>query len=117
MKSFLYFICFILCLTGCQSDTKVPQRPFNQKEWLEKEGKDYPNRPAMLEAVIYSDSLRTLNKSQLLETLGPPDYERENHLYYRISESRLGFWTLKTQSIVIKISNEGIVEWIKTHGG
>ena len=80
-----------------------------------KEGAIYPFRDQMVDAVLYSDTLRKLNKVELLEWLGKPDREQENHLYYTIRENRLGLWTLQLKSLVVKIDKEDSVEWIKLY--
>lgn len=88
---------------------------FDKVKWKIKDGKDYTFRDKMLNDIIYNDTIRTLNKDQLLELLGEPDYSREGHLYYRIKETRLGSWTLKTKTMVIKLVNDRSIEWIKIH--
>ena len=69
----------------------------------------------MVKEVLYSDSIRTLQKEKLIDLLGAPDYIRANHIYYRITETRLGTWILHTKTIVIKLSDNNAVEWIKLH--
>ncbi|MCP4976090.1 MAG: hypothetical protein GY931_08005 [Maribacter sp.] len=115
---------FILCL-ACKTDSEVNSENqknnqdielvFDKYKWKTKDGKDYPYRNQMINDVVYNDTIRTLNKEQLLELLGEPDYIREGHLYYRINETRLGSWTIKTKSMVIKLVDDGSIEWIKIH--
>ena len=72
----------------------------------------------MLNAVVYNDTIRTLNtRIKLLELLGEPDYYRDDRsfLHYRITESRIAFFTLHTKTIVIKLSEDNAIEWIKIH--
>lgn len=70
----------------------------------------------MLNEVLYSDSIRTLTKQQVIDMLGEPDRVNENYLYYTISKTKLGSWTLKSKTLVIKITDdEDMVEWIKLH--
>ena len=107
---------------ACASDeegTEVPEvKPenemvFDKEKWVTKKGKDYPYRDRMLDDVVYNDTIRTLNKGQVIELLGEPDYKKEGHLYYRITESRLGSWTMKTKTMVIKLRENDSIEWIK----
>ena len=53
---------------------------------------------------------------KFLNLLGEPDYVREGHLYYRITETSLGNWPLKTKTMVIKLEDDKAIEWIKIHG-
>ena len=108
------------CLTEV-SQSDGPHRPssettaFDQTKWQIKEGKDYPYRDKMLDDVVYNDTIRTLHSHEVINLLGEPDYIRERHLYYRIRETRLGFWTLHTKTMVIKLAADDGIEWIKIH--
>ena len=120
---FIVFI-FVFCF-ACKSDREenVENRKenqdsemvFNKEKWAAKDGKDYPYRDKMINDIVYNDTIRMLNKEQLLELLGNPDYIREGHLYYRINETRIGNWTLNTKTIVIKLIEDRSIEWIKIH--
>lgn len=114
----------MLCFT-CKTDkkdavetlqkNKITDTVFNKDQWQTKDGKDYPFRENMVRDVIYNDTIRTLTKDQLLNLLGEPDYIRDQHLYYRIEESRLGNWTFKTKTMVVKIEADTSIVWIKMH--
>lgn len=109
---------YILCLLwGCKPDPQAAggPLPFDQAQWVTKEGRDYPYRERMVDAVLYSDTLRKLKKGELLQRLGTPDREQDGHLYYTIAQNRLGFWTLNQKSIVIKLNGAEGVEWIKLY--
>jgi len=108
---FMLFFCFA-CTSQKESSTQIP---FDKTKWSIKEDLDYPYRNQMVNEILYSDSLRTLQKEGLINLLGQPDYSREEHLYYRINETRLGAWILHTKTIVIKLSEDDSVEWIKLH--
>ena len=124
----LRFLIILLFLSGsaCNNDGKnrsenVNQQteantPFDKTKWGVKEGNKYPYREQMLDAVLYSDSIRTLKENEIIDLLGPPDNIKENHLYYKITENRFGMWTLSTKTIVIKLSEDDSVDWIKMHG-
>ena len=124
----LRFLIILLFLSGsaCNNDGKnrsenVNQQteantPFDKTKWGVKEGNKYPYREQMLDAVLYSDSIRTLKENEIIDLLGAPDNIKENHLYYKITENRFGMWTLSTKTIVIKLSEDDSVDWIKMHG-
>lgn len=80
-----------------------------------KDGKDYPFRDRMLNDILYSDTVRSQNKDEILELLGKPDRINENYLYYMIAQKRIGSWPLHTKTMVIMLSDDNSVEWIKIH--
>ena len=90
---------------------------FDKAKWRIKEGHNYPYRDQMLDAIVSNDTIRTLDKEQIIELLGEPSYygSDESYLYYRINEKRLLFWTLHTKTLVIKRAEDGSIEWIKIH--
>ena len=90
---------------------------FDKAKWRTKDGADYPYRDKMLNDVVYNDTVRTLNKDEILDLLREPSYYRsnKNFLYYRITEKRLGPWSLHTKTMVIKLSGDNTIDWIKIH--
>ncbi len=94
---------------------EVTDRQFDQELWGIKQGYNYPYREQMLKDVVYDETIRLLKKEQLLEVLGEPDRVQQDYLYYRVTEKRLWFWTLHTKTLVIKLTTEGTVDWIKIH--
>ena len=122
MKNSMLYQFFLVFFTasflwGCTSDPKTPdgQIPFDREQWAMKTGPAYIYRDQMADAVLYSDTLRTLSRGELLKWLGEPDREEKGHLYYTVVENRLGLWTLNRKSIVIKLKADHTVEWIKLH--
>jgi len=125
MKRILILLLLLSAILSCKSDqedkatSKLASEnieiPFDKDKWALKEGKDYVYREQMYEAVLYNDTIRSLTEVQLLEALGDPDYHEEGHLYYRISETRLMNWTVKTKTMVVKLNQDGSIEWIKVH--
>ncbi|RZV58217.1 MAG: hypothetical protein EX254_10060, partial [Flavobacteriaceae bacterium] len=127
MISRLLILVLAISLLACKSDKKdstvvdtdsESDMVFDKEKWRLKEGKDYVYRERMFRDVIYNDTIRSLNKVQLIDLLGEPDYYGEdntNFMYYRIVESGLGFFTLKTQTMVVKFKNDKTMEWIKVH--
>ncbi len=105
--------------TQCTNDKALQKQiPISSLDkWRISDGHSYPYRPQLYKALLLSDSLRTLNKDELIAALGQPDRINKQYLYYQISQSRLGFWPLKTSSLVFKMDeNTNQVEWIKVHG-
>jgi len=88
---------------------------FSKSKWHVKEGRDYPYRPQMVDDILYNDSLRGLDKVELLDMLGDPDRSNKGYLYYKVSEKRLGAWTLNARTLVVKLDADSLVEWIKLH--
>ena len=125
MKKNIFIIFLFILFFGCKSDSeknvenqknnKESEMIFDKEKWKIKDGKDYLFRDKMINDVLYNDTIRMLNKEQLLIQLGNPDYIREGHLYYRIHETRIAYWTLKTKTMVIKLKGNSSIEWIKIH--
>lgn len=88
---------------------------FDKSKWKTKKGRDYPYRDLMVNQIVYNDTLRMKNKDEILELLGEPDRMNDGHLYYMVAQKRLGFWPLHTKSLVIKLSNDSTIQWIKIH--
>jgi len=113
---------FVLCV-ACNNDNEhikmdtENEIKFDDQKWKLKEGDDYPYRDKMLNDIVYNDSVRSLNKDEILDLLGEPSYYRENKnfLYYRVTESRLLSWVLHSKTMVIKLSEDNKIDWIKIH--
>jgi hypothetical protein len=88
---------------------------FDKTKWIRKEGEDYLFRDKMVNRIVHNDTIRTLNKNEILFLLGEPDRINENHLYYTISQKRLGFWPIHTKTMVIKFKTVDAIDWIKIH--
>ena len=116
MRLLLIFLLFLVA-TSCKNDSPAPQNQdetlFTSAKWKTKKGEDYPYRQKMLDSVVYNDTIRELNKEEILTLLGTPDRSNENHLFYTISQKRIGLWPLHTKTMVIKFIDEETIEWIK----
>jgi len=88
---------------------------FNQEKWNTKDGSDYPYRDKMLINLISDDSVRTLEKGEIIDLLGDPNRINENYLYYTIAQKRLGVWPLHKKTLVIKFSSDNTIDWMKIH--
>lgn len=125
MKIRIFLVFLFICMTSCKSERPeytvgMKIKPdskmlFDKSKWLDRDGRDYLYRDHMLNDIVYNDSIRSLSKDQILDLLGAPDRNKENHLYYRIKEKRLGFWTLHASYLVVRISEKETVEWIKVY--
>jgi len=101
-------------ITG-EQDTPDAEMVFDKSLWAKKEGEAYPYRDRMLHDVVYNDTIRTLNKEQVVDLLGDPDRTNDGYLYYSISRKGIGAWTLHAKTMVIKLTEDDGVEWIKIH--
>ena len=125
MRRIFLIIPLLLCVLACNTEkdeksglinhgTKA-EILFDKTKWRVKEGLDYPNRDQMLNSIVYNDTVRALNKDEILDLLGEPDRRNDGHLYYMISQRRLGFWPLHTKTLVIKLLGDNTIDWIKIH--
>ena len=90
-------------------------KEFDKTKWCAKDGKDYAYRDDMLEDLMGNQHLKTLKRNELIDLLGEPDRMDSNYLFYLIAQERLGFWPLHTKTLVIKLSPDSAMEWIKIH--
>ena len=120
----MYCISFVCCLScssnreeNAEDEKNTPDNEmvFDKAKWRAKDGEDYPFRDRMLNDIIYNDTVRSQNKDEILDLLGEPDRINENYLYYMIAQKRLGSWPLRTKTMVIKLSDDNTIEWIKIH--
>ena len=120
---FTLVIIFLIC-SGCNRDAEKvdddikiapTEIKFDKTKWLAKEDSEYPYREQMLHDIVYNDAVRELTKNELLELLGEPDRSNKGHLYYMISQKKLGFWPIKTKTLVIKFKEDNTIDWIKIH--
>jgi len=127
MKIRVIIVLLFICCLACNNERKnysegISLKPdsemkFDKAKWKMKDGKDFPYRNKMLNDIVYNDTVRSLNKDEILDLLGEPTYYRsnENFLYYTITQKRLFSWPLHTRSMVIKFSDHNSIEWIKIH--
>lgn len=118
------FLLFFSCL-ACHSEREEKSESedpntefeitFDKTKWSLMDDKDYPYRDQMLNDVLYNDSIRTLIKYEILELLGEPDRSTDGYLYYMISQTRIGAWPLRTKTMVIRLSEDSSIDWIKIH--
>ena len=88
--------------------------PFDQDKWALKEGSDYPHRDLMLSDLM-ENKIRKLDSIGIINLLGEPDRIDNRHLFYMIEQQRLGLWPLHTKTMVVKLTNQRSIEWVKIH--
>ena len=114
---FLLILLFFLLVTSCKNDASTPptqaETHFTSTKWKTKKGDAYPYREKFLDSVVYNDTIRELDKEEIITLLGTPNRTSNNFLYYTISEKRIGLWTLHATTMVIKFVDDDTIEWIK----
>ena len=107
-------LCCISCKNNNEDNTKT-ETSFNKEKWIIKEKEDYPYRDSMLDDLISNGKLKTLNKASVIDFLGEPNRIDNNYLFYLIAQERIQSWPLHTKTLVIKLKDDGTVEWVKIH--
>lgn len=127
MKMSVFTVFLFVCCFACTNDREnytedmkmkpLSEMAFDKAKWKMKLGKDYPYRDKMLNDIVYNDSVRSLNKDEILKLFGETSYYRtnENYLYYIISQKRLFSWPLHTKAMVIKFVDDNTIDWIKIY--
>ncbi len=120
-------VLLVVCCLACKTDRgenggneklkPESELVFDKVKWNTKDGADYSYMDKMLNDIVYNDTVRSLNKDEILDLLGEPSYYRSNesYLYYLITRKRLVFWPLHTKTLVIKLSEDDTIDWIKIH--
>lgn len=88
---------------------------FNRAKWDIKQDGAYVYRKEMMEDIVYNDTIRDLNREQIIDLLGEPDRVKNNYIYYLISEKKLVFWPLHTTMIVFRFNEQDEIVWLKIH--
>lgn len=88
---------------------------FDKIKWSAKDDHHYPYRDVLLAGSLSNHTLDSLEKDEVIDLLGQPDRIDNNYLFYRISQKRMGFWPLHTKTLVIKIFEDGAIEWVRIH--
>lgn len=111
------FLLFFICLLSCTSKKQeIKEYTFDRTKWAIYDGSDYPYRKDMLSDLVNNQKIKGLQKDSILYLLGRPDRTDSSYLFYRISQKRIGFFPLRTKTLVIKFTPGGTVEWRKIHG-
>ena len=71
----LLLVCCLACNNNREDYTEdMNMKPesemvFDKVKWWTKDGSDYPYRDKMLNEVVYNDTIRTLDKDEILDLL------------------------------------------------
>jgi len=96
--------------TGTMAETK-----FDEIKWKTKKDLDYPFREEMLDDLISNHLPKELKRGEILDLLGQPDRIDSSYLFYRVFQKRIGFFPLHTTTLVIKLSPDSTINWVKIH--
>jgi hypothetical protein len=88
---------------------------FDKTKWATKDDADYPYRNQMLKDLLDNQKLKGLKRDSVLDLLGEPDRTDSSYLFYLIEQKRLKFIPLHTKTMVIKLSQDSTVNWVKIH--
>lgn len=69
----------------------------------------------MLKDLMTDEDFRSLKRTAVLDLLGEPTKIDTNYLFYRVEEKRLGPWPFQTKTMVVKFTEDSLIEWIKIH--
>jgi hypothetical protein len=74
----LLFFIFAGCAEEKETVSSNPTDPksevaFDSKKWKTKQGSDYSYREELVSSVLYSDSIRSLTKPNVIDLLGKAD--------------------------------------------
>ncbi len=118
-KKYLIILPFVFCLACIdkteKSDGTTQEIAFDETKWKLKKDRDYPYRNSMLGDLMRNDKIRELKTKELLDMMGKPDRTDSSYLFYMITQKRIGFWPLHTKSLVIKLSEDSTINWMKIH--
>lgn len=125
MYRYFFLIFFIFLCVSCEdrgkraSDSIISEKkqkiPFDEIKWKAKQELDYPYREGMLKDLMSDPKWRKYKKDELLLILGKPNRIDNNYLFYTITQKRIGLWPLHTKTLVIKLADDGEINWMKIH--
>ncbi len=113
----LIFFFSLICACNNKKTDANSQLKFDKVKWQIKEDADFPYRDEMLDDLINNVTLKGLKIDSVIALLGQPDHIDNGHLFYPISQKRIGGFPLSTKTFVIKLTKDSTVEWRKIHGG
>jgi hypothetical protein len=121
MKKGIFLLLCLACLS-CKDDRAetvgneeaVPT--FDKEKWNAADDSGYLFRERMLPGLLASDTLKKLKKDAIIDLLGEPKRTDNKYLFYTVSEKRVFALPMSVKSLVIKLRDDGSVEWVKTHG-
>jgi hypothetical protein len=125
MKVKIYLPILFICCLACnptkeeksgEADSRTrTENKFDKIKWRKKKDMDYPYRERMLEDLLNNHHLKELKKDEVLDLLGQPDRIDGYYLFYLIAQQRISFFPLHTKTLVINLSPDSTINWIKIH--
>jgi hypothetical protein len=97
----IFFITFL-----ASGNDALPEMPFDKELWHTKDGMDFPYRAKMYKDLLYGDTLRVIQREEILQLLGEPDRIDSNYLFYEVSQEHIGFIPFQTKTLVIILSGD-----------
>jgi hypothetical protein len=88
MKARILIVLFCLTHIACQNTSKEQKIVFDANQWQMKVDSEYPYRDRMIDDLISSNLLKSLNRQQILEMLGAPDRIDNDYLFYLVEQQR-----------------------------
>lgn len=115
-------VLFCLSCANVENKNPIPEHKvnktdslFTQAKWNSKIGERYDHREFIVKDILYNDTIRKLNKNEIIKLLGNPNRINNNHYYYLISEKTVFFLTMSAKYLVFKFTDQDKIEWIKMH--
>jgi hypothetical protein len=117
MQIKILLLLFLICCLACKNTKQEQQQEeeFDKLKWATKNDAGYPYRDKMLKDLMRNHELHGVEKDSLVHLLGTPERTNNGYLYYRIDEDHLGFLTLHTKTLVIRLTPDSTVMWLKIH--
>jgi len=112
-------LCAFLFWASCTSspEQKADEHStFDRVKWDEAYDGEYLYREQMLQDLVDNHLLHGMKQDSVVLLLGQPDRTDNSHLFYRISQKKLGLFALQTKTLVIKFTKDSVLEWRKLHG-
>ena len=88
---------------------------FDHEKWNTRIDDNFVYRNKMIKDLITSETLRRLNKDEVISMLGQPDRIDNAYLFYRIDQKRIGLFPLHVTTLVIKLSIDGTPNKVMIH--
>lgn len=108
-------ICLVILQVGETTTQRENGIKFDHAKWQTTNEYDYAYRNKMLKDLVASDTLKKLNRVQVVAMLGEPTRTDGNYLFYRVSEQRMGFFILHATTLVVRISDDGTPNKVMIH--
>ncbi len=116
-KSILLFL--VIFSVSCSSNKQEAEKAagkFDKQQWAEQYDSEFIYRQDMIDDLVTHYLLHGMKQDSVLRLLGEPDRTDNGHLFYKISQKKLGFFPLSTKTLVIKFRQDQTLEWRKVHG-